>query len=418
MKNYILQCIEKVAAALVAFPIKFVKKTNDVLCHPVRNFQAITTEIALFLDSFASHVLATARNDLRESGKNLQILIWPLVVLIEKLLNLCESCIGKIFQFLRHCWREIIQISGVCKSMLLREICTWTCVVKVFHGVVNIVISPYVLLKKLVKYIGNTLVQWGQQISLAIHKVVSSIRDWFLGGLRSIKDCVVKVFHGVVSIVISPYVLLKKLVKYIENTLVQWGQQILLAIKQIPSIIAMQLHLCRNQVIGICMKPVTILALVFAITAFFGLRVYDNQISKIEYSRGRFAAKRTKNLLMRKRYALHGYGNENISHEKKSHRRHFTSTQVPAQNSPKEAQQNGTDFQKTVDDFLRRHEISDIMCEQGFCRIKIDNKVVDSYSSLAEDFEIFIADSDGECVTFADLAGHTCSKSIESFLKK
>jgi hypothetical protein len=199
-----------------------------------------------------------------------------------------------------------------------------------------------------------------------------------------------------------------------KEFLIKCGQRIADTIHQLPSTIRGQLKSWRDQIFGVFRKPVAVLSLIFAAIAFCGLRVYDNQISKIEYSKGRLAAKRAKNLLMRKQYVLHGYDSENVSQGKKNHRKRVVSSHTPA----KKNSENSSDFQKTVDDFLCNHEISEVMCESGFCRMKIDDKMVETHSALATDLEIFIEDSDGDSVTFADSAGHKYSRSIESFLSR
>jgi hypothetical protein len=73
-----------------------------------------------------------------------------------------------------------------------------------------------------------------------------------------------------------------------------------------------------------------------------------------------------------------------------------------------------SELRKVVDEFFCNHKVSEVMCEKGFCKIKIDDKVVDEHSVLGENDDIYIFETDGDNIVFADASGNKCVKSIDS----
>ncbi|MDR1413520.1 MAG: hypothetical protein LBI56_01090 [Puniceicoccales bacterium] len=312
---------------------------------------------------------------------------------VDNVAKLLESLAGKVWLFFTPTFRCLLFI-----------ICIPATIAKGIFGGIKLCFSKTI---QFFDYCRDKLIKMFSRLHFLFRKII-----------HDTKTFVSHLFAIAISILLSPYTLSKKLIQFLRNIAIKCLRRIAFVIKQIPSLILKQLRSWRDQVLGVVRSPLAVMSLAFTIVALYGLRVYDNQISKIEYSRGRLTAKRAKTLLMQRHYVLHGYENENIQQREKNHGKHLAVASTSAKAFAKESTENDTNFETAVDDFLRNHEISEVICEQGFCRMKIDGKMVDMHSQLAIDLEIFIADSDGERVTFADLAGHQYSKPIENFLSK
>jgi hypothetical protein len=91
---------------------------------------------------------------------------------------------------------------------------------------------------------------------------------------------------------------------------------------------------------------------------------------------------------------------------------------VPAkpQNVARKMSENALKFQRKVDAFFDTHHVSEVMCGEEKCSMKIDNKLVNGYSQLSPDSEIFVAETDGERIVFSDSMGNRYAKSIASLL--
>ncbi len=74
-------------------------------------------------------------------------------------------------------------------------------------------------------------------------------------------------------------------------------------------------------------------------------------------------------------------------------------------------------FETKVSGFLGKHKVSDIMCRDGCCRLKIDNNVFCEHSALCEYPKIILESSTDDELIFSDGAGNYCAMRIDSLFK-
>jgi hypothetical protein len=157
-------------------------------------------------------------------------------------------------------------------------------------------------------------------------------------------------------------------------------------------------------------RPAMAFGVIFAASLFIGLRVYDSQMLKIECGRAELDVKKSRELLINrdKPKQMIGYITQNAV--PKQHTRIERASSVRAAKDVDE-------FRQAVDAFFSEHRVSEIIYMNGACRMKIDDRVVNDLNSLGRGrsgVEMFIADSDGEIITFADSYGNRYAKQIAS----
>jgi hypothetical protein len=151
-----------------------------------------------------------------------------------------------------------------------------------------------------------------------------------------------------------------------------------------------------------------ILSRTFTIVAFIGLRVYDGQISKVKYTLAALAAKHKKNL--RRENIIFCMATKN--------RKSFQSTKRLSKIVPLEKFLEINKWAilifKRLSTVFHNNRASEIMCDGNSYKMKIDGKIVDGKGPLTADSTIFICETDGDHIVFADASGNRYTKSIDS----
>jgi hypothetical protein len=210
--------------------------------------------------------------------------------------------------------------------------------------------------------------------------------------------------RAVVFVAMSPIVLLRRIFRKIRSCI----EALQAAIERMLIAAKMQILGGTARVVAVMLRPSTVLPLAFTVVAYFGMMAYDSQLMNIESSRAIATVNRAKKTLHEKarRARIPAY-------EEPSSKRH--SAKVAAiEELPKKIPASNFELQKIVDDFFSNHRVSEVMCEKGFCKIKIDGKVIDEHSVLGENDEIYIFETDGDRIVFADAFGNKYAKSIDS----
>jgi hypothetical protein len=284
------------------------------------------------------------------------------------------------------------------------------------NAIKNVILFPFKLISLAYTRIKAAITRLCDAIVSVVTRAYRAITSAVTRAYNAIVSSIMHACRAVVETVIAICLLPKRIACAIWNGAKRFVNSTVESVSFVirsPLLLARHVSANRNQIYGVFKKPAFGLSLTFAIVAFVGLKVYDNQISKIEYSKGVVMARHAKHLLRQKQHKMHGYANENTAGKRKSATRNLQLGIVSQR-----VMTVGEEFQRTVDDFFRSHNVSEVMCDNGSCSMKIDNKIVSTHCSLTDDSEIFIDDSDGEHIVFADLAGNRCVKSIESLLMK
>ncbi|MDR1432783.1 MAG: hypothetical protein LBI61_00355 [Puniceicoccales bacterium] len=267
---------------------------------------------------------------------------------------------------------------------------------------------------KAVAFAIGTSVRVAKYLAKKIFTAFSIAKLEIYSVIRNIKNAIVKFFLTLWKAALSPFILSHALAKRcalaVKNTAILATTATGRFFLRLPSTLKREFDTGKRQALGIFRRPAAALSLTLTIVAFIGLKVYDSQMSKIEYNSGMFAAKHAKKMLRQKQYVLHGYTTENTASKYKNRKVNRSEMPMPVVAS----KPDDTAFAKTVDSFFSNHIVSEVMCSNGSCKMKIDDKIVGNHFPLAENSEIFIADTDGERVVFADLSGNRYAKSIES----
>lgn len=74
-------------------------------------------------------------------------------------------------------------------------------------------------------------------------------------------------------------------------------------------------------------------------------------------------------------------------------------------------------FESKVNNFFTEHKVSDIMCLNGGCRLKVDNGVFIEHSALCEHPKIVLESSTDEDIIFSDGEGSYCAMKIDSLFR-
>jgi hypothetical protein len=262
-------------------------------------------------------------------------------------------------------------------------------------------------------------------IKSGIFAIITSIKNAILKAYNSILATIRRAFqlvgkfvNAAVKTITYPftasYAFLKRSANNFRATCVRCATAVQSSISSIRSSISdvresLKAQFSSDNVFAVLQKPAVVLPLAFTIVAFIGLRVYDGQISKVEYTRAALSAKHEKDLLRQKRYVLHGYENETVVSKHKRTKQDRAFAKVPTNK-----QVGRTDLQKAVDSFFHNHRASEIMCDGNSCKMKIDGKIVDGKGPLTADSTIFISETDGDHIVFADASGNRYVKSIDS----
>jgi hypothetical protein len=177
-------------------------------------------------------------------------------------------------------------------------------------------------------------------------------------------------------------------------------------------LLARQFESGWTQILNLVQRPAIVLPIAFTVITFLGLYTYDRQVLRMEYGKAKYAARQSKNLLRQKRHAMRGYTDENPSPRRKVRSSNGKHAAALGAATIKTAD----DLQRAVDEFFSHHVVSQIMCDGGSCRMKIDNKIVGDHGMLGENSGVFVAEADDDCVTFTDALGNRYSKTIASLL--
>ncbi|MDR1595434.1 MAG: hypothetical protein LBR91_00725 [Puniceicoccales bacterium] len=262
-------------------------------------------------------------------------------------------------------------------------------------------LAVYKCTKATIRTLWKCVIAAANAISSAIGKVANAICTLWKGLVATVNTiCSIpkKFFNAIVAAVNS-------CIKFIKSTINSMIPLSVIFVRKVAN--------GMSQIHGVLLKPAVTLPLIFSVAAFIGLKIYDDQISKIEYSRGVIMAQQAKRLLHQKRQTLYGSISESTSPKRKSSGR-----KLPSGIVSKQVQPSDDKFRQTVDKFFSNHAVSEVFCENGSCSMKIGDKIVGTYCALDNNSNIFIEYSDGEHIVFADLAGNKCVKSIESLFLK
>jgi hypothetical protein len=231
----------------------------------------------------------------------------------------------------------------------------------------------------------------------------------------------IKIFLGIlvkyaVKIILSPITIPYALLKLVFSCIKKICHSIKIGIAQFfnglgasLAAIVNQASPVRKRVAAVVWSPAVVLSLGFTVVAFLGLKTYDRQISKIEYNRAALEAHRAKKLLKQRQHVAYNYFQEKPTLDSKDYKKTPKVAVVTGKNTMEHSE-----LQKTVDEFFCNHRVSEVMCEKGLCKIKVDGNVLDEHSVLGSSGEIYIFETDGEHITFADAFGNKCVKSIDS----
>ncbi|MDR1528091.1 MAG: hypothetical protein LBS22_00680 [Puniceicoccales bacterium] len=248
-------------------------------------------------------------------------------------------------------------------------------------------------------------------LCLSIKNIIRKAYDSILESIRTLLQSVTKFINAAVKTITYPFTSLHAFLKKSTNALrtayTGYVTSLQSSISNVRASLKAQFS-CGNA-LGVLQKPAVVLPLAFTLVAFVGLRTYDSQVSKIEYTRAALAVKHEKDLLKQKRYALHGYENENVASKRKGSKKN----RALAKASP--GRSSGyTDLQKAVDSFFHSHRVSEVMCDKNSCKIKVDDRIIDGKSPIADDSTVFISEANGDHIVFADTSGNRYVKSIDS----
>ncbi|MDR2778926.1 MAG: hypothetical protein LBB16_01400 [Puniceicoccales bacterium] len=244
-------------------------------------------------------------------------------------------------------------------------------------------------------------------IKNAILKIYGSI----LTAIRRLYQSIKKLVRNIVEVITYPfttfYAFLKKFANNFKTTCIRYSTSVQSSTSNLQKLVKTQFS--SANVFAVLQRPAVVLPLAFTIIAFVGLKVYDNQTSKVEYTRAALTVKREKDLLRQKQYILHGYENENVVSKRKVTKKDHALAKV-SQNELT----GYTDLQKAVDNFFHNHRVSEVMCDKNSCRMKVDDRILDGNCPLTADSAIFISEADNDHVVFADASGNRYVKSIDS----
>jgi hypothetical protein len=143
-------------------------------------------------------------------------------------------------------------------------------------------------------------------IKSAIFTSLTKVKNSILEVMRGIGDTITKFFKAITSPFTNTYASFKKYANSLRTTFAQGMRAVHVSLADLRSS-------SPDKVFAIMRKPAMALPLTFAIIAFFGLRVYDGQISKIKFNRAVLATKQEKDLLKQKCYVLYEYDNEHVA---------------------------------------------------------------------------------------------------------
>jgi phage-related protein len=114
-------------------------------------------------------------------------------------------------------------------------------------------------------------------IKSAIFNSLTKVRNSILEAMRGIGDTITKIFKLITSPFTNTYASFKKSANSLRTTFAQGMRALHVSLADLRSS-------SLDKVFAIMRKSGVAIPLTFAIIAFLGLRVYDNQISKIEFN--------------------------------------------------------------------------------------------------------------------------------------
>jgi hypothetical protein len=262
---------------------------------------------------------------------------------------------------------------------------------------------PVIVLRRIYLSVRFALVS----LKMAALSMFRRIRSAVLAVILAAKWFAVAAVNCAVRIAMSPIILARKVAKKMRSV-----------ISAIPAAIDGAMVAAKKRVIdggtrvfAVVRSPAIALPFAVVAVALLGMRAYDRQMLHLEYDRASLATHRAKKALYQKTRAarIPAYDDYAPRHRKSSGR---LAVEEPVK-SKKNAQSN-SELQKAVDEFFCNHKVSEVMCKKGFCKIKIDDKVIDEHSVLGDNDEIYIFETDGDNIVFADTSGNKCVKSIDS----
>ncbi|MDR0742611.1 MAG: hypothetical protein LBE98_04070 [Puniceicoccales bacterium] len=224
---------------------------------------------------------------------------------------------------------------------------------------------------------------------------------------RFVKKFINVALKTIVYPFISFHAFLKKSANAFRTTCTNYATNLKSSISNVRA--SLKAQFSYGNALAVLQKPAVVLPLAFSIVAFVGLRIYDSQVSKIEYARAALEVKHEKDLLRRKHYVLHGYENENVASKPKRSKKDRALVKAPPSRS-----NPYTDLQKAVDSFFHSHRVSEVMCDKNSCKIKVDDRIIDGRGPIADDATVFISEASGDHIVFADASGNRYVKSIDS----
>jgi hypothetical protein len=339
-----------------------------------------------------------------KAGKAVEKFRHVKTTLASAISNFCRQFPKVIFQITHLLKLAFVVSLQVTKVGVMRTV-DWACLL-VTKGS-NVVRSHLTKSRNLIKF-GNQKLTNAPKFLVSASIFASQMACkgvWFL--CLSIKKFINATAKAITYPFTSFHAFLKKSTNAFRTTCTSYATSLQSSISNARA--SLRAQFSYGNALAVLQKPAMVLPLAFTIIAFIGVRTYDSQISKVEYTRAALAVKHEKNLLRQKQYVLHGYENENVA----SKRKRTNEDRSFAKASPMRSG-GYTDLQKAVDSFFHSHRVSEVMCDKNSCKIKVDDRIIDGSGPISADSTVFISEANEDHIVFADASGNRYVKPIDS----